>query len=204
MLEAEVLQNDQPDRKRVKKFTDVVTSESQRLGRLINNVLNFSRTQQQKLSAHKLRASADEIIQQTLNNYAASLATKGIVIKTKLDACTPLMLDAEILEQVLNNLLSNVEKYAADGGLVYVNSEIKDRCVVILVRDAGVGVPSALNEKIFEPFERGSESLTQAVSGTGIGLSIARDLCRLHGGDLTLIDSEQGACFQVTLNTEDE
>jgi len=58
-----------------------------------------------------------------------------------------------------------------------------------------------LRQKIFEPFERGSNSLTEGVSGTGIGLSIARDLCRLHGGDLKLIDSETGACFEATLLT---
>lgn len=202
MLEAEVTQDEIPDSQRVKKFTKVVTSESQRLGRLINNVLNFSRAQQQKISVHKTAVSVDEVIQLTLDNFAPAFATKSIEIETQLGAQKPVMLDSELLEQILNNLFSNVEKYAAEGGLARIVSKISDAQTTILVCDAGQGIPKASREKIFEPFERGSDSLVEGVSGTGIGLSIARDLCRLHGGDLKLIDSEQGACFEVTLMTE--
>lgn len=204
MLEAEVTQDEIPDSQRVKKFTNVVTSESQRLGRLINNVLNFSRAQQQKISVHKTPVSVDEVIQLTLDNFAPAFATKSIKIETQLGAKKPVMLDSELLEQILNNLFSNVEKYAAEGGLARVVSRISDTQTTILVCDAGQGIPKASREKIFEPFERGSDSLVEGVSGTGIGLSIARDLCRLHGGDLKLMDSEQGACFEVTLLTEAE
>lgn len=204
MLEAEVTQDDVPDPQRVKKFTSVVTSESQRLGRLINNVLNFSRAQQEKISVHKTPVSVDDVIQLTLDNFAPAFATKSIEIETQLDAQKPVMLDSELLEQILNNLFSNIEKYAAEGGLARVVSKISDTQTTILVCDAGQGIPKLSREKIFEPFERGSDSLVEGVSGTGIGLSIARDLCRLHGGDLKLIDSEQGACFEVTLLTEPE
>lgn len=204
MLESEVTQDDMPDAQRVKKFTNVVTSESQRLGRLINNVLNFSRAQQQKISVHKSLASVDEVIKLTLDHFAPAFTTKGIDIDTQLGAHIPVMLDSELLEQVLNNLFSNIEKYASDGGLATVVSSLNESHARILVSDAGQGIAGALKEKIFEPFERGSTSLVEGVSGTGIGLSIARDLCRLHGGDLTLIASDKGACFEVTLLTEAE
>ncbi len=204
MLESEVTQEEVPDPLRVKKFTSVVTSESQRLGRLINNVLNFSRAQQQKISVHKTVNSVDEVIKLTLDNFAPAFATKSIKVETQLSAQKPAMLDSELLEQVLNNLFSNIEKYAAEGGLARVVSKISDTQTTILVCDAGQGIPKASRERMFEPFERGSDSLVEGVSGTGIGLSIARDLCRLHGGDLKLIDSEQGACFEVTLITESE
>jgi len=202
MLEAEVTQGGQADEQRVKKFTNVVTSESQRLGRLINNVLNFSRAQQQKISVHKSPVSPDDVIKLTIDNFAPALAEKAIKIETELDAQRVVMLDSELLEQVLNNLISNIEKYAVDGGLAHIHSEFNDKQTIIHVRDAGRGIAPALREKIFEPFERGSDSLVEGVSGTGIGLSIARDLCRLHGGDLELIDSDKGACFRVSLVTE--
>lgn len=202
MLEAEVTQDDIPDAQRVKKFTTVVTSESQRLGRLINNVLNFSRSQQHKISVHKNLVSVDDVIKLTLDNFAPAFKAKGVEIETQLGAHKPVMLDSELLEQILNNLFSNIEKYAADGGLANVVSALSDAHATILVSDAGQGVPEVLREKIFEPFERGSDSLVEGVSGTGIGLSIARDLCRLHGGDLKLINSAKGACFEVTLLTE--
>lgn len=203
MLEAEVTEGDVPDHQRVKKFTNVVTSESQRLGRLINNVLNFSRAQQQKISVHKSLNSADRVIDLTIDNFSPAFAAKAIEIKLDLNAKKQVMLDPELLEQVLNNLLSNVEKYAANGGVANVSSELNGDQIIIVVSDAGQGVPSTLKDKIFEPFERGSDSLIEGVSGTGIGLSIARDLCRLHGGDLELIDSIKGACFKITLFAED-
>ena len=103
---------------------------------------------------------------------------------------------------LINNLFSNIEKYAADGGLAEVHSEFKNGVTLITVSDDGNGIPTALKDKIFLPFERGSDSLTEGISGTGIGLSIARDLCRMHGGDLTLEDSARGARFKVRLQTE--
>lgn len=205
MLEAEVVQNDRPDQQRVKKFADVVTSESQRLGRLINNVLNFSRSQQQKIKVQKKATSVDAVIQQTLNNYTPSLTAKGIALDRRLAAPAPVLVDAEILEQVMNNLLSNIEKYVAAGEAAQVRSSVEDNCTTIWVCDTGHGIPITLRKKVFEPFERGDDSLTEGVSGTGIGLSIARDLCRLHGGDLVLVDDQgefNGACFKATLLTE--
>ena len=202
MLETEVTQTGEPDSKRVKKFTNVVTSESQRLARLINNVLNFSRAQQQKISVHKSPASPDQVIKATIDNFTPALAAKNIEIETTLNAPKTVLIDSEVLEQVLNNLFSNIEKYAADGKLARIHSELVDNTVIIHVSDAGRGIPTALKEKVFEPFERGSDSLVEGVSGTGIGLSIARDLCRLHGGDLELLESDTGACFRATLLTE--
>ena len=204
MLEAEVSQERALDPQRVKKFTRVVTSESQRLGRLINNVLNFSRAQQHKISVHKTLTSVDEVIQRTINNFAPAFASKCIKIETQLGASNAVMVDSELLEQVLNNLFSNIEKYAVQGGVARVVSSVSNARTTISVSDAGPGVPAAQRETVFLPFERGSDSLIEGVSGTGIGLSIARNLCRLHGGDLVLVDSEQGACFDVTLQTEAE
>ncbi len=202
MLETEANQDEHSDPARVSKFAKVVTSESQRLSRLINNVLNFSRAQQQKISVHKTLVSPDELILLTLDNFAPAFESKGIHVETDLAISQTVMLDAELLEQILNNLFSNVEKYAAQGGLAKVVSSFTGNTVTVLVSDRGEGIPLALRSKIFEPFERGSDSLIEGVSGTGIGLSIARDLARLHGGDLSLIDSIQGACFELTLKTE--
>ena len=200
MLETEVDQDSEHNHDRVKKFATVVTSESKRLGRLINNVLNFSRSQQDKVTVHKQLASVNQVILSTLDHFAPAFNNKEIVVETDLADEPTLWLDAELLEQVLNNLLSNIEKYAADGKLAQISSTFEADTALITVSDAGLGVSKALQHKIFEPFERGTDSITEGVSGTGIGLSIARDLCRLHGGDLQLAESQQGASFVVRLN----
>ena len=71
--------------------------------------------------------------------------------------------------------------------------------IVIGIADRGPGVAAAERDKIFEPFHRASDALTDRTSGTGIGLAIARDLARAAGGDLILADAERGARFELTL-----
>jgi signal transduction histidine kinase len=111
------------------------------------------------------------------------------------------MLDPEALEQMLNNLVSNVEKYAGAGGAIHISSR-QDRDVsTVEVRDFGPGIAPQDRSRIFEPFYRVSSRLTDGVSGTGIGLGIARELARLHGGDLVAQEVAKGACFQITLRT---
>ncbi len=78
---------------------------------------------------------------------------------------------------------------------------MEDHMLVVIVEDDGPGVPRRLRKKIFEPFFRASDKLTEGVSGTGIGLTISRDLARLHGGDLVLMDTKVGAAFKLTLKT---
>jgi len=103
-----------------------------------------------------------------------------------------------VVEQILVNLFSNVEKYAASGGVLQVASSQTGETTTITVSDGGPGIPARQHEAIFQPFYRSSDRLVD-VAGTGIGLSIARELAQLHGGDVRLVDSETGACFEVTL-----
>ena len=110
-------------------------------------------------------------------------------------------LDADALEQIVGNLLGNVEKYAADGGRVRVATVQQGETTTITVSDRGPGVPEGRREAVFEPFRRLSDKLTDGVAGTGIGLAIARDLARMHGGDVRCVPASRGACFQVELHT---
>jgi signal transduction histidine kinase len=94
-----------------------------------------------------------------------------------------------------------VEKYAAGGARVEIATWQQREQSVICVRDYGPGIPKREREKIFQPFYRISHKLSDGVTGTGIGLTITRELTRLHGGDLELLPGSPGACFQVSLKT---
>ena len=202
LLEDEVVQTQSPDRSRVKKFSDVLTSESQRLARLINNVLNFSKAQEQQINLATSPNVVDQLIQQSLRTFEAAFAAKEITVELQLNADKQVMVDAQIVEQVLNNLLGNIEKYASSGKLARIASSYADGVTRIEVTDAGPGISRKMHTKIFEPFVRGSQALTEGASGTGIGLSIAQQLCQLHGGDLTLKESTSlGSTFVVRINT---
>ena len=95
----------------------------------------------------------------------------------------------------------NVEKYAAGGGTMEVTTQQDGDRTTVIVADQGPGIPRGQEEKIFEPFHRLSNKVSDGVAGTGIGLSIARDLARKHGGDLKVVASNAGARFELEIQT---
>ena len=204
LMDSEISDQTQIDETLLKKYSSILASESQRLGRLINNVLSFSRSQNEQLTIHRKPGVVDEIINGSVSMFGPAFAKKGIKILLDLNAEQTVMLDPGALEQVLNNLLGNIEKYAYQGKQARIESSYRDGLTRIRVADAGPGIDAKTADNMFEPFVRGSARITEGVSGTGIGLNIARMLCRLHGGDLRLLRSpeqDRGACFEITLET---
>jgi signal transduction histidine kinase len=180
----------------------VIMRESDRLSRLIKDVLTFARGEEQKLAVSLRPTVPDEVVQATLATHAPSLAQAGIAVETTLAAKTPVMCDPDALAQIVSNLISNVEKYARQGQwLGLATSQHGDR-TVIRVSDRGPGIPRAQRDKVFEPFWRASDKLSDGVTGTGIGLDIARRLARLHDGELRVVDGDgPGAVFELTITT---
>jgi signal transduction histidine kinase len=105
--------------------------------------------------------------------------------------------DAARLERVLGNLLENAIKYSPDGGTVVVELAEEDGQALVRVRDQGIGIPLADRERIFEPFQRGS-NVGQGIAGTGIGLSGSRQIVEQHGGAIS-VESEEGAGSTFTV-----
>lgn len=197
---AELLENSLPeDDEKSARYLDVVISESQRLSRLIGNVLTFGRKQRDALNLNLTLANPDEVISAVLEQFRPSMEQRGIRIEVDYNAPREAKLDVDVLQQILGNLFSNVEKYAASGGFMEVRSQQDGDIITVTVADRGPGIPDGHHETIFQPFYRLSDKLADGVTGTGIGLSIARDLARLHGGDLVLVPAEKGACFRLTL-----
>lgn len=209
-LYAELLESENEDldpNSKIRKYSQVLTTESQRLGRLINNVLTFSRSQQAeqyKQRIEKKLGNINDTITNTIEIFKPAFSAKNIHIDIDLQASNATLFDHNAVEQILNNLLGNIEKYAASGQYALVISSSHGDIVEIHVLDHGPGIGKSMRKKLFEPFFRGNEKLTEGVSGTGIGLSIARDICRQHGGDIVLqtnkVEQNKGAHFIVTLN----
>ena len=184
-----------------RRCLDIVVSESQRLSRLIGNVLTFAKPKAQQ--ANPTRNTPDELIRETLEHFRPALEAQQFDIRFDAGADSPALIDADILGQILGNLISNVEKYAAEGKVLEITSRQEGDTTVITVSDHGPGIPKSQREKIFKPFHRLSNRLSDGASGTGIGLTIARDLARNHGGNLTLSENRdtKGCRFALTLKT---
>ncbi|TNE52351.1 MAG: HAMP domain-containing histidine kinase [Deltaproteobacteria bacterium] len=200
-LYAELLENRVSEEdKRSRRHVGVIVAESQRLSRLINNILTFSRQRRHQHKVHLQTCQIDDVIARTLEQFQPTFQAKRIEVEQSLAAPQAIQADPDATEQILSNLLSNVEKYGISGKWVSVqSSQSDDGTVLIEVCDKGPGIPASLREGLFQPFVRGSDKLSDGVTGTGIGLTIARDLARMQDGDLTLLDSNEGARFLLRL-----
>lgn len=196
------------DPKKRKNYQQVIVSETQRLTRLVNNVLDFSRLEQgrKKYSVEKLDIS--EFLRDVLERQRLRIQEVGMNLEfMPLEDRLVIETDRDALEQVILNLIDNAVKYASghEGGEVIVELRPHpDRCE-IWIMDRGSGVSPAHRERIFEKFHRVDDSLTAQQPGAGLGLSIARRLLRDLGGDLVYEPRKGGgSCFVVTIAYEEQ
>lgn len=176
---------------------EVIQNESQRLSRLINNVLQFARADRKK-KLHRQMLVVDRLVEEALSTFRPRLDELQFDTTLSLNCPEPRRVDPDAVEQILVNLIGNAEKYASDGRRLTITTTGTDQRVEIEVRDAGPGVPASMKNRIFKPFERISDRLEDP-AGTGIGLTIVRELSKQHGGDCRLIDSTDGAAFLVAI-----
>ncbi len=177
---------------------DLVQEEARRLGRLIDNVLTFSRHEQGKLRAEARACVPASVMAAVVEQFAPSFARRGLTVRSTGEATTPCLLDADAFAQILANLLSNVEKYVP-GGVVEIAGAFDAAALVVSVSDQGPGIPAEAVERIFRPFERLDSRVNEGASGTGLGLAIARDLAATMGGTLRLLPSTRGAHFELRI-----
>jgi signal transduction histidine kinase len=175
----------------------VIRSESRRLTRLVNNVLEFARPAPTK-SLQRSPEVLDAIIAETLATFEPKLEELGFTVDRKFNCPGKRMLDRGAVEQILVNLIGNAEKYAASGKYLRIETAATDGVVSFTITDHGPGIPARMREQIFKPFVRMNDRLEDP-AGTGIGLTIARELARRHGGDCALLTTDPGASFRCTL-----
>jgi signal transduction histidine kinase len=177
----------------------LVREEAHRLGRLIENVLTFSRNKEGSRGPRDARACMpSSVIGAVVEQFAASFARRGLTVRRGGDVASTRLIDADSFAQILANLLSNIEKYVP-GGVVEIDASIERGLLAVTVTDQGPGIAPEEAERIFRPFERLDSRINEGATGTGLGLAIARDLAESAGGSLTLIPSSRGASFQLRL-----
>jgi len=179
----------------------VVESETARLSRLIQNVLNFANKKRDCLTVTEKSVDLAAVIGRLADQWKPVLDKRGIAVEVNVPECLEVQTDPDAVEQILGNLLSNAEKYAVDGNWVGIEAMVADEGrVTVAVADHGPGIPVSKQEAVFEPFERLRSDLREGVSGTGIGLTISRELAGLLGGSL-FVDAtyREGSRFVLSL-----
>lgn len=176
-----------------------VQEETRRLARLIDNVLAFSRRDTTPLPT-PAPIALRPLVEEVAETFAPSLKQRGVETSITGGEAIHVLADADSLRQILGNLLSNIEKYAASGGQASLAILEESEQVVLLVRDRGPGVPAKEHERIFLPFHRLEDRPSEGVTGTGLGLAIARDLAVAMGGSLRLVPQDgPGTTFELQL-----
>ncbi len=191
----------QPDPEKQRTYLGLMVSETERLTRLINNVLDFSKMEKGKRTYAKTRLDAGVLAEAVVENERVRLEHDGFSVAFT-NAAVPAVVEAdeEALRQALLNLLSNAEKYSAASKSIEVKVWKADGFIRIDVRDRGIGIPPSEAGKIFKEFYRVDQSLTARVPGSGLGLSIARRIARDHGGEIEYRPRDGGgSIFRIVL-----
>ncbi len=186
---------------KVKRYLQTIGTETQRLSRLVNNILQFSALQKGRNRLNLQEVELTELTRHFLDAQLIRLRGSGIGLEQDLgDAAIRVSADPDAIEQALLNLLDNVVKYADGSDRVTCRIRTETGLVKILVEDEGPGIPREQRERVFEAFHRIDNSLTSSKPGSGLGLSITQSLMRQMGGDLIYEPNEpRGSRFILIL-----
>jgi signal transduction histidine kinase len=185
-------------------YLNIISADASRLTRLINNVLDFSRMERGEKKYHFEKSDVVALARETVDAYRPHLESNGFRVDARWpEAEININGDRDALAQVVVNLLSNAEKYSSGQKEIAMEIEPKREPlphVEVRIMDRGRGVPCGCEEKIFEQFYRAHDSLSSGIQGSGLGLTLARQIARAHGGDVVYQAREGGgSCFTLRL-----
>jgi signal transduction histidine kinase len=185
------------DGEKREQYLNVIADESERLTRLVNNVLDFSRLEEGRKKYNLEDLNIAELLKNFAEAHRPRISESGLDLEVNIPATeVKARIDRDAIEQVMLNLVDNAAKYAAEGRELTISLKVEQERCLICVMDRGPGVPRAHRKRIFEKFHRVDDSLTARHPGSGLGLSIARNLMRGMGGDLFYEPRDGGgSCF---------
>ncbi len=183
------------------EFYQIIDQETDRLRRLIEDLLNLSRIERGvALQPHWQRVDLGKVIDRVLT-IQRSYTDKHQLVDDIPELLPPIVADEDKIDGILTNLVNNAIKYSPNGGEVRVRAVREDNSILISVQDQGIGIPKDKLAKIFEKFERIDTKETRAAGGTGIGLYLVKHLVELHEGQIWA-ESEgpgKGSTFYVRI-----
>ena len=197
----EALEQCEHDAVATSKSLNVINEESQRLERTVGEVLSVSQIEAGSFGIMRDDIHLDALLEQVRADYEAQARDKRITLEFNLPPKLPILqADRVKIALTLHNLVGNALKYTPEGGRVTVTAAGEKGQVSIAVADTGIGIGPEDVERVFEKFYRCKNAVDAKIKGSGLGLPIAREVARLHGGDVT-VESEpgQGSTFTLTL-----
>jgi two-component system sensor histidine kinase VicK len=185
------------DEKNARRFLEVVDRETNRMARLVRDLLQLSQIDYEEVKWKKSVLDLADLLQEACRRWQMEVKKKEINLTLDIPPVLPSVLaDKDRIEQVVENLLSNAVKFTPEGGNIILSVAEKGEYVCVHIEDSGIGIPREDLPRIFERFYRVDKARSRSMGGTGLGLSIAQQIIHAHGGEIT-IDSELGAGTKI-------
>lgn len=186
----------------VQEKLSFIVEESDRLSKMVENLLYASRIQAGGLKLNREPVALGPLAQRVVQRLS-SLSAKHILRVEMPDPLPAVLADYERIEEVLVNLVENAIKYSPQGGEVVISAEVTSNEVIVSVADQGIGIPPEERERIFERFSRLDSRLVRQMKGTGLGLFICKSIVEAHGGRIWAEAAPGGGSrFRFTLPRE--
>ena len=181
------------------RFLGVISSEADRMTRIVKDLLTLTRLDYNRMEMHMQRMDLRELGQKAAAAMEGQAKNQGLTLTCDLPAEMPAVTgDPERIQQVIINIITNAIKYNKPQGSIAITGGVEAEQVFLRVEDTGIGVPKADLERLFERFYRVDKARSRESGGTGLGLAIAKQIVETHGGRIGF-DSEYGKGSIVTL-----
>jgi two-component system sensor histidine kinase SenX3 len=199
-LLSEAVADASDDPEAVKRFAERMLTESDRLGRLVQQIIELSRLQSEDPLDTPTRVCLDDVLGVAVDSSAIDASSKNIDVVTSGTPGLEILGSEKQVTAAVANLVSNAVSYSPEGSTVLVSIQASDGNVEISVVDQGIGIPHGEIDRIFERFYRVDPARHRSTGGTGLGLSIVKHVAATHGGDVRVWSVEgQGSTFTLTL-----
>lgn len=192
----------EPDIEMVQEFLSDLSNEVDRLTRIVERLLTLTKIAREEEQPTLTPVDFNVMLNAIVSRLEPAAKAKHIMLFADLAVSDlpPVLIDYDRIWEALYNITDNAIKYTPENGTVRLDLQSDDRELEISISDNGPGIPEAERDKIFDRFYRLDDSRTRDTGGTGLGLAIAKEAVLLHGGNITVSESEQGGCkFTVTL-----
>ncbi|MAE66191.1 MAG: hypothetical protein CMJ18_18125 [Phycisphaeraceae bacterium] len=205
-LYVESLLEDDSDTLERAKSINIINQEARRLERIVGDMLSVAEIEAGSLQLACDDVRLDDVFEQIEGDFRAQAAEKSLALAFELPPKLPVIRgDRDKVVLAVHNLVGNALKYTPAGGSVTVRVEVDDQQLTVMVEDTGIGISAEEQSKVFEKFFRSADCRVSDVTGSGLGLALAQQVIRMHGGDIAVASEvDVGTTFTLSLPVHQE